>query len=154
MHYQKAAQGVTTFQIILSRTLLLSSVASGVLSDRLQRRKVFVVGASLVIALSFLILAFFQTWLAVELAGGVLGLGFGAYLGVDIALITQLLPSANARGKDLGVINIANAFPQIVGVSIAAIVVNTFHSYTLLFVLAAILALLGAGLIQRIKSVR
>ena len=154
VHYQKAAQGVTTFQIILTGTLLLSSVASGVLSDRLQRRKVFVVGASLVIALSFLILAFFQTWLAVELAGGVLGLGFGAYLGVDIALITQLLPSANARGKDLGVINIANAFPQIVGVSIAAIVVNTFHSYTLLFVLAAILALLGAGLIQRIKSVR
>ena len=154
VHYQKAAQGVTTFQIILTGTLLLSSVASGVLSDRLQRRKVFVVGASLVIALSFLILAFFQTWLAVELAGGVLGLGFGAYLGVDIALITQLLPSANSRGKDLGVINIANAFPQIVGVSIAATVVNTFHSYTLLFVLAAILALLGAGLIQRIKSVR
>ena len=154
LHYQKAAQGVTTFQIILTGTLLLSSVASGVLSDRLQRRKAFVVGASLVIALSFLILAFFQTWLAVEIAGGVLGLGFGAYLGVDIALITQLLPSANARGKDLGVINIANAFPQIVGVSIAAFVVNTFHSYTLLFVLAAILALLGAGLIQRIKSVR
>ena len=154
VHYQKAAQGVTTFQIILTGTLLLSSVASGVLSDRLQLRKVFVVGASLVIALSFLILAFFQTWLAVELAGGVLGLGFGAYLGVDIALITQLLPSANSRGKDLGVINIANAFPQIVGVSIAATVVNTFHSYTLLFVLAAILALLGAGLIQRIKSVR
>jgi len=154
VHYQKAAQGVTTFQIILTGTLLLSSVASGVLSDRLQRRKAFVVGASLVIALSFLMLAFFQTWLAVEIAGGVLGLGFGAYLGVDIALITQLLPSANARGKDLGVINIANAFPQIVGVSIAAFVVNTFHSYTLLFVLAAILALLGAGLIQRIKSVR
>jgi len=80
VHYQKAAQGVTTFQIILTGTLLLSSVASGVLSDRLQRRKAFVVGASLVIALSFLILAFFQTWLAVELAGGVLGLGFGAYL--------------------------------------------------------------------------
>ena len=154
LHYQKAAQGVTTFQIILTGTLLLSSVASGVLSDRLQRRKAFVVGASLVIALSFLMLAFFQTWLAVEIAGGVLGLGFGAYLGVDIALITQLLPSANARGKDLGVINIANAFPQIVGVSVAAFVVNTFHSYTLLFVLAAILALLGAGLIQRIKSVR
>ncbi len=154
VHYQKAAQGVTTFQIILTGTLLLASVMSGMLSDRLQRRKVFVIGASLVIALSFLMLAFFQTWLAVELAGAVLGIGFGAYLGVDIALITQLLPSANARGKDLGVINIANAFPQIVGVTIAAFVVNTFHSYTVLFVVAAILALLGAVLIQRIKSVR
>lgn len=154
VHYQKAAQGVTTFQIILTGTLLIASVIGGMLSDRLQRRKVFVVGASLVIALSFLILAFFQTWPAVELAGGVLGLGFGAYLGVDIALITQLLPSANARGKDLGIINIANAFPQVVGVTIAAFVVNTFHSYTVLFVVAAVLAVCGAVLIQRIKSVR
>lgn len=154
VHYQKAAQGVTTFQIILTGTVLLASVMSGLLSDRLQRRKVFVIGASLVIALSFLILAFFQTWPAVELAGAVLGLGFGAYLGVDLALITQVLPSANARGKDLGVINLANAFPQVVGVTMAAFVVNTFHSYTVLFVLAAILAVLGAVLIQRIKSVR
>src|SRR5216683_4884094 len=154
VHYQKAAQGVTTFQIILTATLLIASVISGLLSDRLQRRKVFVMGASLVIALSFLMLAFFQTWLAVELAGAVLGIGFGAYLGVDIALITQLLPSANARGKDLGVINIANALPQVVGVTTAAFVVNTFHSYTVLFVVAAILAVLGAVLIQQIKSVR
>ncbi len=154
VHYQKAAQGVTTFQIILTGTLLLASVVSGMLSDRLGRRKVFVMGASLVIALSFLILAFFHTWLAVELAAAVLGVGFGAYLGVDIALITQLLPSANARGKDLGVINIANALPQVVGVTIAAFVVNTFHSYTVLFVVAAILAVLGAVLIQQIKSVR
>lgn len=154
VHYQKAAQGVTTFQIILTGTLLIASVISGILSDRFQRRKVFVTGASLVIALAFLILAFFQTWPAVELAGAVLGIGFGAYLGVDIALITQVLPSANSRGKDLGVINIANALPQVVGVTIAAFVVNTFHSYTVLFVVAALLAVLGAVLIQRIKSVR
>ena len=154
VHYPKAAQGVTTFQIILTGTLLIASIISGMLSDKFQRRKIFVIGASLVIALAFLILAFFQTWPAVELAAAVLGLGFGAYLGVDIALITQVLPSANARGKDLGVINIANAFPQVVGSTIAAIVINAFHSYTLLFVLAAILTSLGAVLIQRIKSVR
>lgn len=153
VHYQKAAQGVTTFQIILTGMLLIASVTSGMLSDKLQRRKVFVMGASLVIALSFVILAFFHTWLAVQLAGAVLGIGFGAYLGVDIALITQLLPSANARGKDLGVINIANALPQVVGVTIAAFVVNTFHSYTVLFAVATVLAVLGAVLIQRIKSV-
>jgi len=154
VHYQNAAQGVTTFQVILTATLLVASVISGILSDKLQRRKIFVIGASLVIVLAFLILAFFQTWPAVELAAAVLGIGFGAYLGVDIALITQVLPSASARGKDLGVINIANALPQVVGSAVAALVINSFHNYTLLFVLAAILALLGALLVQRIKSVR
>ena len=154
VHYQKAAQGVTTFQTILTGTLLIASITSGILSDRFQRRKMFVMGASFVLALAFLMLAFFQSWPAVELAAAVLGIGFGAYLGVDIALITQVLPSANARGKDMGVINIANAFPQVVGAAIAAVVINAFHSYTLLFVFAAILASLGAILIQRIKSVR
>jgi MFS family permease len=154
VHYQKAAQGVTTFQIILTGTLLIASVLSGILSDKFGRRKVFVMGASLVIALSFLILAFWQTWTGVQLAAAVLGIGFGAYLGVDIALITQVLPSANARGKDLGVINIANALPQVVGYTTAALVITAFHSYTILFVLAALLASLGAVLIRQIKSVR
>lgn len=154
VHYQKADQGVATFQVILTGTLLISSVIAGILSDKFQRRKIFVMSASLIIVLAFLILAFFQTWPAVELAAAVLGLGFGAYLGVDIALITQVLPSARTRGKDLGIINIANALPQVVGVTIAAVVINSFHSYTVLFVLAAILASLGAVLIQRIKSVR
>jgi len=154
VHYQKAAQGVTTFQIILTGTLLIASVLSGILSDKIGRRKVFVMGASLVIALAFLILAFWQTWTGVQLAAAVLGIGFGAYLGVDIALITQVLPSANARGKDLGVINIANALPQVVGYTTAALVITVFHSYTILFVLAALLASLGAVLVRQIKSVR
>ncbi len=81
------------------------------------------------------------------------GIGFGAYPGVDIALITQVLPSANARGKDLGVINIANALPQVIGSATAALVITVFHSYTILFALAALLASLGAVLIHRIKSV-
>jgi MFS family permease len=154
VHYQKAAQGVTTFQIILTGTLLIAAVISGMLSDKFGRRKVFVMGASLIIAVSFLILAFWQTWTGVQLAAVVLGIGFGAYLGVDIALITQVLPSANARGKDLGVINIANALPQVVGSATAALVISLFHSYTILFVIAALLASFGAALIRQIKSVR
>jgi hypothetical protein len=53
---------------------------------------------------SLLCLANTVCWLAVQGAAALVGLGFGAYLGVDIALITQVLPSASTRGKDLGVI--------------------------------------------------
>lgn len=153
VHYQNASQGVASFQMILTGTLLVASILAGVFSDRIQRRKVFVMGASFLITLSFLILAFSPTWPAVLVAAAVLGFGFGGYLGVDLALITQVLPLANARGKDLGVINIANALPQVVGSALAALVINTFHSYTLLFVAAAVLASLSAVLIQRVKSV-
>jgi hypothetical protein len=71
-----------------------------------------------------------------------------------MALITQVLPSTNAHGKDLGVINIANALPQVVGSTLAAFTLNFSHSYTALFLLATILALLGASFVQFIKSVR
>lgn len=146
-------KGITTFQIIVTGTVLVASILSGIFSDTFQRRKLFVMGASFILALSFLILAFFQTWTAVELAAAVLGIGFGAYPGVDIALITQVLPSTRARGKEMGIINVANEFSEIVGSAFAALMINAFHSYTLLFMVAAILASLGAVLVQRIKGV-
>ena len=61
---------------------------------------------------------------------------------------------AAVQGKDLGVINIANALPQVIGVATAALVITVFHSYTMLFILAALLAAFGALLIRQIKSVR
>ncbi|HLZ56811.1 MAG TPA: MFS transporter [Ktedonosporobacter sp.] len=151
---QTAAQGVTLVQTILTGTLLVTSLLGGILSDKFRRRKIFVIGSSLVIALAFVILALFPSWPALEAAAIVLGIGFGAYLSVDIAMITQVLPSTNAYGKDLGVINIANALPQVVGPTLAALAISLFHSYTALFLLATILALLGAAFVQFIKSVR
>jgi hypothetical protein len=70
------------------------------------------------------------------------------------AFITQVFPTSSIRGKDLGVINIDNAFPQVEGTAIAAFAIITFHSYTVLFILGTILALFGALLVQRMKGVR
>jgi hypothetical protein len=45
---------------------------------------------------------------------------------VDQALVIQVLPSAAARAKDLGLINIANSGPQVVAPAIAAPLVSQF----------------------------
>jgi MFS family permease len=149
------AQGVASFQTILTGTLLITALLGGFLSDRFQRRKIFVMGSSIVIACSFLILVFSHSWGAVLLSAAVLGLGFGSYLGIDIALITQVLPSAKDRGKDMGVINIANSLPQVVGVPFAAVVMTlSNNNYMVLFLVATGLALLSAALVQMIKGVR
>ncbi|GAC1661649.1 MAG: hypothetical protein NVS9B9_23260 [Ktedonobacteraceae bacterium] len=152
--HQTDAQGVTSFQTVLTGTLIIASLLAGFLSDRFQRRKIFVIGSSMVIVCSFLILVFFQSWGAVLLASAILGIGFGAYLGVDIALITQVLPRARDNGKDMGVINIANTLPQVFGPTVAALVIALSHNYTILFLVAAGLACLGAVLVQAIKGVR
>ena len=76
------------------------------------------------------------------------------FLAVDFALLTQVLPSAADRGKDLGVINIANSSPQVVAPLIAAPVVLYLGGYTTLFMLSAVIGLLGAVFVVKIKQVR
>lgn len=83
----------------------------------------------------------------------ILGVGFGVYLSVDFALLTEVLPNARDRAKDLGVINIANSLPQVVAPAIAAPVVRVLGGYPVLYVLASVVTLLGAVLVRKIKSV-
>ncbi len=154
VHYPQPAQGVSTFQLISTGLLLVASIGSGILSDRSQRRKIFVMGAGCTMGIALLILAFFPSWPMVQFAAAVLGLGYGIYVAVDLALVIQVLPSAQNRGKDMGVINIAATIPQVLAPALIGIMISTFHSYLLLFTLAAILLFLASALIPRIKEVR
>ena len=46
------------------------------------------------------------------LVEAMLGLAYGIYVGVDLALVVDVLPNPDDAGKDLGVFNMANALPQ------------------------------------------
>ena len=59
-----------------------------------------------------------------------LGLGYGCFLSVDQALATQVLPDPADRGKDLGIMNIANAVPQAIAPLLGAMVVAAFSGFT------------------------
>lgn len=144
----------TTFSTIYGIILIVCALLSGFISDRIQRRKVFVMAAGFVVALSMFMLAFFHTWGAATVAAALFGLGFGIYLAVDYALLTEVLPSQSDRGKDMGVFNIANSLPQVIVPIIAAISVLASQSYTLLFVIVAVAGVLSGALIKPIKSVR
>jgi hypothetical protein len=58
------------------------------------------------------------------------------------------------RGKDLGVLNIANALPQVLAPVIAAPIVTSLGGYSTLYLVSAIVGLLGAVFVYRIRSVR
>jgi len=83
----------------------------------------------------------------------VLGAGYGVYVAVDAALITQVLPEATDRAKDLGVINIANSAPQVLGPAQSAPIVTYFGGYPVLYVLTAVVTLIGSVLVLKIRSV-
>jgi MFS family permease len=149
-----AAAHVTTFNSIYGGILIVAALGSGYLSDRLQRRKIFIISAGPVVAISMLLLAFAHSWGLVIVAAVIFGLGYGVYLGVDFALVTDVLPSAESRAKDMGVFNIANTLPQVLVPIIAAVTVTTFHNYTIIFVVVAVAAILSGVLVQPIKGVR
>lgn len=141
-------------QVIAVAMILISSIAGGYLSDRLRRRKIFVMGSAALISIALLLFGFFTSWTVTLIAAVIVGLGFGAYLAVDMALLTEVLPSAADRGKDMGVFNIANALPNALAPLIGGLVIARFNSFQPLFFMAAGAVLLAAILVQPIKSVR
>jgi hypothetical protein len=68
-------------------------------------------------------------------------------------MITQVLPGATDRAKDLGVINIANTLPQVLAPGVAAGVLALGLGYTGLYALAAAGSILGSVLVRHIKAI-
>jgi MFS family permease len=144
--------------ILLSTVLLsLSASISGVLSDRLRRRKVFVFIASALIATSSVLTAFSFDLPIYIVSAGIAGIATGAYFAVDLALVTDVLPDKEtAAAKDMGIFNIANALPQSLAPALAPLLlgIGGGGNYTAMFLGAAVVAVLGALTVIPIKKVR
>ena len=130
-----------------------TTFVAGWLSDRLGRRKIFVFVAALVAVIGLLILAFAPNLTVVYAAQLIISAGIGSFYAVDLALVTDVLPSSTDNGKDLGVVNIAQALPQSL-VPAAAGGVVAVVGYPGLFISGAILGILGAVAAFRVKGVR
>jgi MFS family permease len=130
-----------------------TAMLGGWLSDRAGKRKVFVVWSGVVIAVAATLLALWPTWPVAMVAALLFGAGFGVYLAVDTAVVTQVLPAAADRAKDIGVINIAPSVSQALGPVLAAPVVAYLGGYPTLFALTAVTSLAGALAVLKIRSV-
>ncbi|WP_395700440.1 MFS transporter [Aquabacterium sp.] len=151
---ETAEDGLLILVGVYTAGVLLSAFMAGVLSDRSGRRKVPVMAASVVMAAASALLALWPSWPVTIAGAALMGLGYGIYVAVDQALITQVLPAAADRGKDLGLINIANSAPQVLAPAIAALLVTRWGGYPALFLAAAAVTLLSGGLVHRIRGVR
>jgi MFS family permease len=150
-------------------TLVLTTVVFGAWSDRLGRRKVFVIWSGLVAACASLMLGAGQSWPMSLAAAVVMGCSYGIYTSVDFALITEVLPGAGDRAKDLGVINIANALPQVVAPVLAGVLLAVVEAtggavdtdgegfstgYLVVYAVAFLSSVLGSVFVTRIRGVR
>ncbi|WP_329084074.1 MFS transporter [Streptosporangium sp. NBC_01469] len=150
---EKAEDGLLVLILIYTAAVVLTTVIAGVVSDRIGRRRALVTVSGLISVIPAVMLAFWPQWPVATVGAAIMGVGFGIYLSVDNALVTQVLPAAEGRAKDLGVINIANSGPQVLGPVIAGPIVAGLGGYPVLYMTSAVLALLGAVLVWKIRSV-
>ncbi len=150
----------TNFIIILSVTSLVSALAAGWLSDRFGRKRMvyFSGGFMATVGLIFIVTHSLPIVLA---AGAIFGLGYGAYISVDWALVADVLPSHKNYARDMGVWNISQSLPQVIAPVIGGPLLDHFTQsghpiigFQLLFGMAIVYCLVGTVTVRYIRGVK
>ena len=148
---------IANLAILTLVCLIVSSLASGFLSDRLQRRKPFVVASSLIMGCAMVAPLVLPSMTGMWIYAGAIGVGYGMFMSIDMALMTQVLPktAVGDEGKDLGVLTTAVNIPQIISPVMAAVLLHLFdNNYAAIFIVAILFVFSSAFLVAPIKSVR
>ncbi len=143
--------------LILGIGVVVGSNVAGWLSDLVQRRKIFILVASMIFAAGMITIALSATVTGFLIGVAIAGLGQGVYVGVDYALVTAVLPNRDTEAaKGMGVFNIANALPQSVAPAIAPLVLSIGggNNYTALYLTAGGFAIVGGIVVQFIRAAR
>jgi MFS family permease len=152
-HYHDPQTGLLILMALYAVALLAAGSVFGTLSDRSGRRKPFIIGSAVVMALAAAILAASPTWDLALVAAPLLGAGFGTYWAAAPALLTQVLPAAADRGKDVGLINMGYNLPLVVAPLAAGVVLGLMNSYSALFALAGVVTIMAAWTVSHVRSV-
>ncbi|RJL23611.1 MFS transporter [Bailinhaonella thermotolerans] len=148
-----APEAVATATLVGTVCSIVFTLVGGPLSDRFDRRKTFVFLAAVLTGVSITLLLAAPSWPVFLLYSAIHSSAFGLFMAVDTALVTLVLPSEKDAARDMGILNIAAAGPQIASPFIAAAIIS-LGGYTALFVSGIVIALLGALAVLPVESVR
>lgn len=150
--------------------ILVAALATGLLSDRIGRRKPFVLAGALLTAAGALVLVLtplapasiappqFRMGLTI-LGGALLGAGSGTVLTTLLALATEVLPSPRHYARDLGWLQFAALLPAAILpfanlYFLLAAHLSPLVNYVGLVAVGALCAVLGGLAILRVRSAR
>ena len=142
--------------LVQAAMMVVFSLIAGRLSDRTGRRKSIAMAGSALQGLGLWLIAVAHSYTAFLFGVALTGMGHGVYEGVNLALVTEVLPDRDRHAaKDLGLLNITNTLPQVIApLAAPAILAFSGGDYTLLFLVAGAVPLMGAALLSPLKSVR
>jgi MFS family permease len=111
-------------------------------SDLTRRRKPFLLASAGVAAAGLVGMASAGNWVGGAVAFAVYTCGSAVFGALHFAFAMQLLPSARHRGRDLGLLNLANTLPSLLGPPLAWMLA-TPRDFDAVMVMLAGLALCG-----------
>ena len=154
---KEEASGVQALTLIVFTVgNILMTVLFGWVSDRTGRRKA-IVWLSCLLSAAGLAVAIIAPDMTMFLVGIlIVGAAQGAFVSVDIALMTEVLPTFDDAGKDLGIVALSYQLPQLL-VPITAVpllAIGGGENYTALYVAAIVFGVLGGLAVLPIKGVR
>jgi MFS family permease len=153
VHYRDPGDGQLILILIATVAAIAATVVVGRVADLSGGYRRYAVLSSALMAATGFLLAGFAVWALVLVCAFALGAGYGAFQSVSQALSLVVLPSPANAGRDLGIINIASAIPQVIGAPIAGLVVAGLGGYRGLFVFAGLLAVASAVVFARVPSI-
>ncbi|RKS84893.1 MFS transporter [Microbacterium sp. AG790] len=138
--------------VVYTVFVVAASVVAGAVSDRTGRRRGMTVAAALVQGAAALLLAVFPSFDIALVAAALLGVGYGAYMAVGLALGTDLLPFAEDSARDLGFVTVAASLGQLLGPLVGAGLVAAVEGFWLLFLGGAVLSVLGGLMTLMVRA--
>ncbi len=153
-HYIQATSYVVAVTILAASAVTLWC---GRLSDRVGRRAI-VSAAGLAMACGSLAFLAVRGFWPVCAVGALFGAGYGAYISVDWAMATDVLPDSAGVARDMGIWGLAITVPQMLAPALAGAVFlllpRQAFAYQVVFVLAGLYAVVGSALVWRVRGVR
>lgn len=141
--------------IAIATTLaVLLTLASGWLSDRLRRRKPFLLVYAGFTVGGLIGMAQASSW---PIAAGCYILFITAYSGFIALLMAytmQILPSPEHRGRDLGIFNLTNTLPEAAGTALAFPLLAEASNYSPMLLVVGILAGVGGLFVLLVRERR
>ncbi len=149
----------TLFLPVLLIAALPTSIIAGWISDH-RGRKIMVYISGITMTLVCLLFIGWQSQYGALVAGLFFGIGYGAYTSVDWALAADVLPPTDQAGKFLGVWSAMGILPQVIGITVGAIILQLLRGlpnhfgYTTLFIVTIVYFGLGTLVIKQVRGVK
>jgi MFS family permease len=124
-----ASSEVATLFIPVASTALISALVVGELSDRLRKRKVFVISSSIAMSSILLCAAFTTSFPLAVMLFSFFGLALGGFLALEFALVFEVLPNHQHLARDMGLFHVFIVLPQLFASPIAGVILDNANRY-------------------------